>query len=280
MFNRKIVVSFIALFLLTMLAGNPAFAMDKNILNEKNTVMPANEKVDNVIVIGHDIDIKGKVDISAIVINGNLHISKTARINGLVLVLNGSVVQDPGSYVKENILAFKFRSETLNHLLLGGALLLGTWLLRFALSVCFVLMSVLIGLLLKQKGARSLSLMKQQPGKLFLIGAIACFALAGVILLLVITIIGLPFAIILVAPPVVAFIIGLAMISQAVGEKLIPGTNAPKWVAIFAGSFLLISVFNFPFFGWIVLLGVFCISNGLMLIWMNERVVKRRRLKG
>jgi hypothetical protein len=256
------------------IAGKPVLATDKNFMNEKRTVLPANEKVDNVIVLGHDIVIKGKVDISAIVINGNLRISKTARIDGIVLVINGNVIQEPGSYVKENILAFKFEDETMNHLLIGVTLLLGNWLIRFIFSVAIVLLSVLIGLLLKIKGEQSYTL-KGEIGKTILVGAITSFVITGVILLLIFTVIGIPIAIILAIPPLIFFLMGLSLVGRVIGENLLSKLNLANWIITLIGSFVIVSILNFPFFGWIVLLCIFWLSNGLMMIWMKEKWIKK-----
>ncbi|WML44151.1 hypothetical protein [Neobacillus sp. PS3-40] len=277
MVRNKFFIGMILILLMSGVVGKPAFAADKNFLNEKETILPTNEKVDNVIVLGHDIDIKGKVDISAIVINGNLKISKTARIDGIVLVINGNVQQEPGSFVKENILALKFEDDTLNHLLIGAALLLGTWLIRFVLSVAVILLSILIGQLLKNKGKQSLNRIKGQTGKMILAGVIASFVFAGIILLLVITVIGIPIAIILAIPPLLFFLIGLAMISRMIGENLLAKLNPANWVINLTGAFVLVSIFNFPFFGWIVLLSVFWLSCGLMIMWMRDRWIKKRK---
>jgi hypothetical protein len=278
MSNRKLFLSLTILFLLTFFLGQPAFALDKNILNNKQTILPANEKVDNIIVIGHDMDVKGKVDVSVIVLNGNLTISKSAKINGIVIVLNGNVYQEQGSFVKENILALKFSNDTINHLLLGAGMLLTSWLLRFVFSVVFVLLTVLVGLLLKNRTEQTMPMFKQQIGKVFLAGAISSLVLLAIILLLIITIIGIPIAIILAIPPIIAFLVGLSIISQYLGEKLFSGSYTARWIKIFAGSFLLISIFNFPFFGGIALLCVFWLSSGLMiLLFMNQRGRKQKK---
>lgn len=278
MFSQRFIISFLMLFFLAGVFVKPAFAMDKTILDEEKTVMPANEHVDNIITLGHDIDIKGKVDVSAIVINGNLKISKSARINGLVLVINGNVDQEPGSSVKENILAFKFNSDTINHLLIGFGLLLSSWLLRFIFSVGFVLISVLASLIIKNKGEQELQLMKQQPGKLLLIGIAASFVLIGLIVLLIISVIGIPIAVILAIPALVAFIIGLTIIGQYLGEKLITKIHPSRWITTFAGSFVLISILNFPFFGFIIVLCIFWISLGLMVMWMKDKMKRKGHL--
>lgn len=274
--NRKFLLSFFIIFLMVLSVVNPAFAADRNIFNGNKTILPANERVDNVIVIGHDMDIKGKVDISAIVINGNLKISKTAKINGIVLVVNGSVNQEPGSYVKENILAFKFTDETLNHLLIGAALLLGNWLFHFIFSILLVLFSVLIGVFIKDKGEHSIDRLRRQAGKLTLTGAIASFVLLGIILLLIISVIGIPIAIILAFPPMIFFLIGLSILSRIIGEKLISKLNPSNWVTSLTGSFVLVSIFNFPFFGWIMLLCIYWLSAGLLIVWVKERWFKKR----
>jgi uncharacterized membrane protein len=264
------------MFLLAITYVNPAFAMDRNILNEKKTVLPANQKVDNIIIVGHDIDIKGNVDVSAIVINGNMRISKSAKINGIVIVLNGNVEQEKGSYVKENILALKFTNDTLNHLLIGAALLLTSWLLRFVFSVIFVLLTVFAGLLLKNRTENGIKVFKQQIGKVFLVGIITSFVLLAIMILLVMTIVGIPIAIILAILPIIAFLIGLTILSQYLGEKLFSNYDTARWIKVFAGSFLLISIFNFPFFGGIILLCVLWFSSGLAILWGINNMGRKR----
>jgi hypothetical protein len=187
------------------------------------------------------------------------------------------VQQEKGSYVKENILALKFTNDTLNHLLVGAALLLTSWLLRFVLSVIFVLLTVLSGLLLKNRTEQGIQMFKQQTGKVLLVGIITSLVLLAIMLLLIITIIGIPIAIIIAIPPLLAFVIGLAIISQYLGGKLFPNSYTAGWVKVFAGSFLLISIFNFPFFGGIALLCVFWFSNGLLILWIINTLGRNRK---
>lgn len=274
--SRKLFLCLLAILLFAGINVKPAFAMNKNFLNVDKTILPANERVDNVIVLGHNMDIKGKVDISAIVINGNLTISKTAKIDGIVLVVNGSVKQEQGSFVKENIIALKFQDETLNHLLIAAALLIGNWLLHFIVSILIVLLSVLIGILFKDKRESTLEKLKREYGKLMLTGAIASFVLLGIILLLIFTVIGIPVAILLAIPPMISFLIGMSLLSRILGEKLVGNLHPAKWVTSLTGSFVLVSIFNFPFFGWIFILCLFWISSGLLLVWVRGKWFKKR----
>lgn len=275
MMNRKLLLCLLVAFLMAGIAVKPAFAMDKNFLNVDKTILPANERVDNVIVLGHNMDIKGKVDISAIVINGNLTISKTAKIDGIVLVINGSVKQEQGSFVKENIIALKFQNETLNHLLIAAALLIGNWLFHFIFSIILVLFSVLIGILLKDKGENTLEKLKREYGKLTLTGAIASFVLIGIILLLIFSVVGIPVAILLAIPPMIFFLIGMSLLSRILGEKLVGNLHPAHWVYSLVGSFVLVSIFNFPFFGWIIILCLFWLSSGLLLVWIKGKWIKK-----
>lgn len=271
MFKRNWILGLLAMLLSVTIIAKPTFAMERNIINEEKTVMPANERVDNIIVFGHDMDVKGRVDVSAIVVNGNLKISKTAKINGLVLVINGTVVQEPGSYVKENILAFKFKNDTANHLLIGTVLIFSSWLLRFVLSVVLVLLSVLISLLMSDKGAQGIRTMRQRTGKILLVGAVAWLVMAGICLLLIFTVFGIPFAIILMVLQLAAFLYGMALVSRYLGDKLVANGGTSIWLKSFAGSFLLTAVFNFPFFGWLAALSIFWLSTGFIMLLIMRK---------
>ena len=270
-------IGFVMIFLIVLMTAKPAFAIEKNIFNEKRSTLPVNEKVDNVIILGHNIDIKGKVDTAAIVVNGNMNISKTARINGIVLVINGTVTQEPGSYVRENILAFKFTNQSINYLLMGLALMLSSWAVQLIVSSGLVLLTVLVGFLLKNKGANKLELYKEQAGKIVLVGAVASIALSGIIGLLFITVFGIPLAILLAIVPFVFFMIGVTLVSRIIGEKLLVNRQLPEWLKNFAGAFVTIAVFNFPFFGLVIALAVLWFSTGFMILWLKERPWRKQK---
>ncbi len=270
-------IGFVMIFLIVLMMAKPALAMEKNIFNEKRSTLPVNEKVDNVIILGHNIDIKGKVDTAAIVVNGNMNISKTARINGIVLVINGTVTQEPGSYVRENILAFKFTNQSINYLLMGLALMLSSWAVQLIVSSGLVLLTVLVGFLLKNKGANKLELYKEQAGKIVLVGAVASIALSGIIGLLFITVFGIPLAILLAIVPFVFFMIGVTLVSRIIGEKLLVNRQLPEWLKNFAGAFVTIAVFNFPFFGLVIALAVLWFSTGFMILWLKERPWRKQK---
>ena len=270
-------IGFVMIFLIVLMMAKPALAMEKNIFNEKRSTLPVNEKVDNVIILGHNIDIKGKVDTAAIVVNGNMNISKTARINGIVLVINGTVTQEPGSYVRENILAFKFTNQSINYLLMGLALMLSSWAVQLIVSSGLVLLTVLVGFLLKNKGANKLELYKEQAGKIVLVGAVASIALSGIIGLLFITVFGIPLAILLAIVPFVFFMIGVTLVSRIIGEKLLVNRQLPEWLKDFAGAFVTIAVFNFPFFGLVIALAVLWFSTGFMILWLKERPWRKQK---
>ncbi|MGG5254390.1 hypothetical protein ACQYAD_12920 [Neobacillus sp. SM06] len=273
----KQLIGFVMIFLIVFMTAKPAFAMEKNIFNEKRSTLPVNEKVDNVIILGHNIDIKGKVDTAAIVVNGNMNISKTARINGIVLVINGTVTQEPGSYVRENILAFKFTNQSVNYLLTGLALLLSSWAVQLIVSSGLVLLTVLVGFLLKNKGAHKLELYKEQAGKIVLVGVVASIALSGIIGLLVITVFGIPLAILLAIVPFVFFMIGVTLLSRIIGEKLLVNRQLPVWLKDFAGAFVTIAIFNFPFFGLVIALAVLWFSTGFMILWLKEKPWRKQK---
>lgn len=87
----------------------------------------------------------------AFVIATAIWLFRSAKINGFVLVIGGNVQQEHGAVVTDEIISLSFDNATQNSLLIGGGLVVGTWLLQLSLSVIFVILPVLTVYLSKQR---------------------------------------------------------------------------------------------------------------------------------
>ncbi|UZJ77915.1 hypothetical protein [Fictibacillus sp. KU28468] len=266
----QIISAVIIIFFTSMSLANPtAYAAgEKNIMKSKEVVIPSNQSVENVIVFGHNAIIKGKVKTAVIVFNGDVEIKPHAKIKELVLVVGGHVKQEPGSNVTENILSINLDSPSQNSLFLGGMVLVGGWLLRLIGSIVLVLFTTFAGLALNKRFSSYEEFTKGKAARFVLSGAITSLAILILSLLLGITVIGIPISIILLLIPLISFIAGMAVLSKETAKRIAGLEDKPAWIVYLTGSFLIVSIFNFPVIGGLVLFILYCLSLGMAIQWL------------
>lgn len=269
-------ITMVFMMALTLAAPN-VYGAEKNVIKQKDVIVPARQSIENIIVFGHDAIVKGKVKTAVIVINGDVDIKKNAKIKELVLVIGGHVKQEAGSKVTDNIIAINLNSPSQNSLFLGGLVLISGWLLRLISSIMLVFLTVIAGLSLHKRINSLAGLTKGQAPRLILSGAIISAALLVVSVLLAITVIGIPVSILLLLFPVLVFITGLAIYSHELASQFSSLEDKPPWLRYLTGSFVLVSLFNFPIIGSIFFLLLFFLSLGGAFKFLFERFRARKR---
>lgn len=275
----KIYRYFIGLSLIVILAAlliHPAFAEDKGIVKSKTTIVPQHQKVEHVIVFGNDAEISGSVRTAVIVINGNLDIKRTANVRGFILVAGGQIKQEPGAHVTEDILSLNLNNQMQNSLILGAVLLFGSWLLRLAGSVVLVLITVIAGTLLRKR-LNPAEIINKQAGRLMATGAIASLAILAVMLLLMMTIVGIPIAVLLLFFIIISLVLGMAVLSKWITERIQGMSDKPDWVLFLTGAVLIVSTFNFPLIGFVIFLIVIWLSLGFSMKWIFDKITTRKK---
>lgn len=269
-------LSFMLVLAISLFVLKPAFAAG-DVIQNKNTMVEKGQHVETLVVFGHDAVVNGSVDDGVIVIDGNLSIQSSANINGLVLVLGGNIHQQAGANVTEDVMSFAFGHGIKFGFLLALILVVALWFARLALSLLFLILSAATGWLLKEKIKPFERSITENPIKLLIIGGLTSLILLAVESLLVISVIGIPVAIVLFVMPFVFFFIGLAAVSNQVGRFLAGHEKRTARKNLLLGVFLVVACINFPFLGGLLFLGLIWISLGLMVLWLNERFSKKKR---
>lgn len=251
------------------LSSSTVFAA-RYVFEDRDVVVPEKQTVENVVVIGGSATIYGSVRDSVIVFNGNLDIKPSAYINGLVLVVGGKIHQEPGARLNDNVLNINFNQATMNSVFLGGTLLAGIWFMRLALSLLLVILPVFIAFFARDRLGTFGSLIRRSTRKAVMVGFVASFLLAAVSTLLFITVIGIPLSILLVLAAFLAFLIGLTVAGQMVGDWIPGSERRPTWLTVFGGTFLVVAGFNFPLLGGVLFLALFWISLGILILGISE----------
>ena len=149
-------------------------------------------------------------------------------------------------------------------------------LFGFVISLLFflVLGALMLGFMPKRLSKMRKSI-AAAPGQTLLLGVIGLSVLFGMVPITALTIVGLPFAPIVVLAIVVAWTLGYALGAYSVAMRIwagLGGAPEPSNVArllIYAGAIIFIALLNFiPFVGWVanytlVLLGIGAMTNAL-----------------
>lgn len=254
---------------------SPTNVKAKGILEHQSTVIPENQTVDDVAVIGGDVTIHGSVKNSVIVLNGDVDIKASAKINGFVLVIGGKVQQEQGAIITDDVIDLSLDSATKNSFMIGGGLVVGTWLLQLAVSVLFIVLTVLTVILGKQRIDPYVNRVRQSIGYPLYVGFFIGLILIALTVLLLVTIIGIPFVILLLILLLLSFVSGSAVLSMLVGERIQGIFGRSNWIVSLAGSVLLISCMNVPLIGVLLFLGVMFFSIGITTLWILEKIQRK-----
>lgn len=274
----KSIRSLIGLFIIFAMIfsiGQPVFAADRNVIDDEPIVIQSGQTVDNVVSFGHRTVISGHVRDAVIVLNGDLNLSSSAKVNGLVLVIGGHVHQAQGAHIGAEVYSFSFTNDRYNSFIIAGLLLLAGWTLSLALSLLLIILSVVSGLLLRKRLTIFTSPIKHAYGKLLVIGALTSIILAALILVLTFTIIGIPLAIVLCIIPLIFFFIGLTAVSELIGKAFVRNDKPQGWLQKLCGASIVVAGMNIPFIGIFVWLALLWLSTGLMTMWFYDKLKRR-----
>ncbi|MGD8189594.1 hypothetical protein ACQCN2_06265 [Brevibacillus ginsengisoli] len=265
---RHLFVLFLACLILVPIA--PAYAAEQTIIQHRDTVVSTHQVVENLVEFGGNATVAGTVRDSVIVMNGNLDIQDSAHIMGLVLVIGGNITQAPGAQVTDNILHIAVNDATLNSLLLGGVLVVGVWFVQLAFSILLLILPVMTSTIAKNRLDSLSMILRRSPGRLMAIGFLISLLIVALTLLLCITVIGIPVALLLVLGVALVVIVGLTVLSQIIGDYLPGSFERPSWINVLGGAALITGGINFPFLGGLLLVGIVWASLGMITIRLWE----------
>ncbi|GER65901.1 hypothetical protein BpJC4_03720 [Weizmannia acidilactici] len=280
---QKILISFLALLLLFLYMGatvHPVLAKEKRIIiHDRQTVVPENEKVENVIVLGDDATVSGYVRTAVIVINGNLDIKKSADIHGSVFVLGGNIRQEPGAKVTEHVISVNMNNKTLDSMIFAGMILLALWFFRLAASLVFIILTALFGVFTRKKIFSGMDPLYMRPGRLIITGFLMMLALTALSLLLTITVIGIPLVVLILLAIFVSFIAGMAFLSREVGSEFSVLKGRSEWLVLLTGATILIALCSIPLIGEVIFLLLSWYSLGLTVTWLYQKWKNRKNIR-
>lgn len=216
-----------------------------------NQIVTEGQKVENVFLYGENGLISGEVADEVVVINGNLTLTKTARVKDRVFVVGGKLTQEPGATVGKGIFHINLDNKNLNSLLLGFGAFALIELGKLALALYVFLAGLIAYFAFKARVNRAQRLLQTNMLKTGLLGFFAAIGLGLIMLALTITVWGIPVAIFLVLLVLAVIPIGLGALNLMTGELLLKSFawGQKPFYQMLIGSLFMVALFNFPVLG-------------------------------
>ncbi|OAT80297.1 hypothetical protein [Desulfotomaculum copahuensis] len=228
-------------------------------------LVPAGERVENVLLFGRSGVIAGEVTDEVVVINGNLTLAPTARISDRVIVIGGRLNRETGAQVGKGILDIDAGQTGINTLF---AALLGTGLLtmgKFMAGVTAILIFIFAAALLPDLSRRATGIMQEKTLQTLLLGLLGALAVLSLSAALILSRWGIPLALLIMLAGGVLLLPGLTGLALLCGDILNRGTGhrmrSPALLAAL-GSLPLVALLVFPLVGVILTLLVVLLTFG------------------
>ncbi len=229
-------------------------------------------------MIGGNTNVAGTVNNSVVVVNGDVHVQSSAHIKGVIVVIGGQLEQEEGADVTNDVVSISFDDATVNSLLIGSGLIFGIGALKLASSLIMIILPVLMVAFGKKRTAAWVERYQVAPrGKSFSMGFFTGLLLFAISVLLLLTIVGIPFILIPALFIFVALALGLTVVSKVIGEQIRGTGDKPEWVRVGAGAFILVSAINIPFIGLFIFMALILFSLGITTTWMVSLLRRRRK---
>jgi len=189
----------------------------------KDVAVEEDETIDgSVVTIGGNIKVKGTVTKDAVAVGGNVWVDSTGVIEGDAVSVGGEVKKESGAVIRGQKTQVSFGPKGLFRFppLVGGFYGLA-FLTRIIKIIFFLFVGIVVISIVPKNVAKVKEKIRQDFLKSALVGFAAEIMILPIFLLLIVTIIGIPIAI-LIQPLLIlaALILGYTGTSYFIGEKM------------------------------------------------------------
>ncbi|HEX3011575.1 MAG TPA: hypothetical protein VHQ70_05970 [Syntrophomonadaceae bacterium] len=265
--SRKI---WLLILFTAFLVGLPSNAGAEQFQPKHIKVVHEGQKTNNVYLLGEDGIIAGTVKDEVVVINGNLTLTSTANVKDRVFIIGGKLIREPGAKIGKGIFHLNLGHDNLNSLLLGLGAFIAIELGKLFLTVLIIFASLAALFLVRNRINRARSALQRHFTKTGLLGLLAATGSGLIIMALMITIWGIPAAVILACAILIVLNIGVGALSLIVGAFLLknyPWGQEP-YIQVLIGSLFIAALLNFPVLGmlWGGLIFIFALGASALSI--------------
>ena len=233
----------------------------------------------DVVVLGGNLDLAGQVNRDVTVVGGNVTLEPTAVVQRNVLVFGGHTDKKEGAVVRGNMSRGEGYTTFYGPFSLPAAL--GSGVLGGLTGLMFgIVRNIFYALALAALGALTVAFMPAQTKQVadtaqkFAMPSMGVGCLTSAValmlgVLLMITICGIPFGVLLLLALFVAWLFGWIALGRLTGEKLMEAFKAREIlpiVAVVVGILVLAIVGMVPIIGWIVGLFIGLLGLGAVVL--------------
>jgi len=289
------------IFLISLFIISISFVHSSDFKIKKNLILQKNETFnDNIISIGGNIDIKGKVNKSIIIIGGklklygqveedlicissNVKIYKNAFIKGDLIVIGGKLEKDPGIKIQGEYSYFKFDLKKIETTLLP--IISDSRSITFfkaAKIILWLILALIIFAIIPKKINNAEEIFEKNMLRIGITGILSVLAFILLFLLFIIlsfVIIGVPLLFILIIFYFVLIMFGRTVLFYFIGIKITKTLNIKNITPafhIFIGVVFYLMLKFLPVFGPIVLIifNMFEIGIGMSCLFRKKIALK------
>lgn len=244
---------------------------DRQTVGTGNVTVEEDQEVDDAVAYGGSLLIKGHVRNDAVAFGGNVQLGPHAVVGGDAVAFGGNVERESGAKVHGQTLSFGGKSGALGAIGASEKKVKAAdrhhgssifWLLiqfavYFALGFVFIMFA--------PKPMKQLeSEIRREPLRCGLTGLLGALALGGLTILLVLSVIGIPFALVVLVLTPVGIAMGFSALASEVGTRLpVLRANRKTQAAVLALGILVLLVLQLiPVVGKLVLTAATFVALG------------------
>jgi hypothetical protein len=277
---KQFTVSVVVTLALVLVMAMPVWAampMTKgNIVNFGDTEVTLGATVKNVLVIGGNAIIDGTINDEVVVINGNLTLNSTASVRDHAIVLGGNLIADDGAYIGKGVFRIGGDFAFAGTLVAAGAVIMGLWIINVLLTVVLAIWPGIMAWVWRSGVEDVSALVSESPVRAIAAGGLGLLALFILTVLLSISMIGIPVAVLVVMIALGMIAAGMGGVCHAMGRQLQlisrqePGSVFHRTVT---GAGISALLFNVPMLGFLALLVIIAAAFGGVVMKIFKKKV-------
>jgi hypothetical protein len=266
---------------------------DNAMLAGSSVILEKNGTIGNdVQIAANNVEIKADIKRNLKIAAATVRIS--SEVGGDVEIYAENVLLDPGAKVLGNLIVNSPNEPTISsEAKVSGKIdyrkieteqsyssAVGSWFSSWFLTFLWITVLGLVAVWFSSVWTnRVAEIIKTQTGKSFLVGLVVILAMPILCILLLVTIAGVPLALMLGALSLVAFLLSGVFVAYFVGDwflKLIKRWEKSNVLKIIFGALIITFVMALPWIGWLAKLAVMFFGVGAFLLERRDLLHKLR----
>ncbi len=260
---KKAAVAILALSLSLIAAGcvtvNPGSGFGDLVVIGRSTEVPAGTVIDgNAVVVGGSLEVLGQVRYDAIAIGGSVRVRPGGVVGGEAVALGGRALVDPGGRVAGNAVSIGLSS------LVWPRMPSVPWMPRVS-ALGMALLALIIAALWGPNVRLAGEVIAREPARSSLLGLLTLALTPVALLLLIVTVLGIPLIAVLALLVAAAYLFGWAAVADLLGRRvlgLLSSTAPGNLWPVLSGALLLVLGGQIPFVSGLLGVAIWLIGVG------------------